>query len=118
MNKAECQRELEDVSTLYVVGIKRSKTTLKDGDRGQWRKFKVYYLKDGELALLTVDSGVVAPNWNPLHETRSGNLIGRYFESKIQGINRPEHIVKYIGQWLYEDPNRFVCGWLSEHNAS
>ena len=118
MNKEEIQRELLEVSILYVVGIKKSTTTVKGGDRGQWRRFHVYYVKDDELQLLTVSSGVIAPNWNPLHETRSGNLVGRYWESKIQGVNRPEHIVKYIGQWLYEDPERFICGWLSDHNAS
>ena len=113
MKKEELKEELKDVKTLYVVGIKRG--TNPHWDRGIWRKFRVYYIKDGELKQLWIDKDEknIPAYWVPLHKTKSGNWVGGYFECAGLGSDRVFEIVYSIGVWLYGDGYKFKAKFLS-----
>lgn len=113
MTKEELKRELEDVTTLYVVGIHISQN--RHWDYGLWRRFSVYYLKDGELKKIWIDPEEtdIPCYWVPLHQTKSGSWIGGYFETNVIGSDRVFEIVYDIGQWLFGDGYRFKYNFLS-----
>lgn len=104
MNKRELQEELKDIKTLYIVGI--TKGTNPRWDRGIWRTFRVYYLKDGELRNIFINSEKddYPSCWNP----KKG-----LFESRVLGMDRVLDIVSSLGEWLFNDPYRFKGVFLS-----
>jgi len=108
MTKEELRKELEDVKTLYVVGIGKDKD-------GIWSRFRVYYVKDGELKQLyfSPDEKEYPPHWKPRKRTRDDRWTGGYFVSNVIGSDRVFEIVYGIGQWLYGDGNRFRSVFLS-----
>ena len=80
------RRELEDVDTIYVVGI--AKGTNPRWDKGIWRKFRLYYIKNCKLKQIYFEHDVDMPYWIPRHRTKSGKYVGGYFESNALGIDR------------------------------
>jgi len=110
-SKEELARELENVKTLYFVGIHYS----HGGAVAGWTRFRIYYVKDGELEQIYFPSGAkeYPPYWVPLHQTRSGRWIGGYFECRIWGVNRCFWIAHCLSRWLYDQDYRFKEKFLS-----
>ncbi len=108
-------KALKDVTTIYVVGIKRG--TNPNWDRGIWRKFRLFFLNQkGELEHIFFGEEKhpeAPPHWVPRHQTRSGNWVGGYFETSTLGMDRTFEIVYGLGQWLYRDGYRFKAEFLS-----
>jgi hypothetical protein len=113
MMKDELKQELKDVKTIYVVGI--AKGTNPQWDRGIWRRFRLYYVKDGELREIWfgAEEKDTPPLWVPLRKTKSGEWKGGYFESKVLGMDRAFEIVYQFGKWLFDDGYRFQYKFLS-----
>lgn len=113
-SKKYWQNELKDVDTIYVVGIKRGTNAYYD--RGIWRKFRLYYIKNGELREIWIEDDDHPPEWIPRHKTRSCKWVGGYFESRVLGMDRTFQIVYSLGRWLYGDGYKFKVRFLSyEH---
>ena len=91
------RKELQGVSTLYIVGIARSKSRW---DYGMWRRFRVFYCKDGELRQVFIEGDDVPSYWVPWHRTKSGRWTGGYFEVKVLGTDRPLEIAYALKRWL------------------
>ncbi|MCD6406688.1 hypothetical protein J7L81_02295, partial [Candidatus Aerophobetes bacterium] len=98
-NKEYWKKELENVDKIYVVGI--AKGTNPHWDRGIWRKFKLYYIKDGELKPIFIEGEDYPTYWIPLHKTKSGKWKGGYFECNALGLSRVDEIVYRLSLWLY-----------------
>ena len=107
-------RELEGVDTIYVVGIKRG--TNPRWDKGIWRKFRLYYIKDGELREIWIEGDDAPSYWVPRHKTRSGRWVGGYFECGALGMDRTWAIVYELSRWLYGDSYRFRRVFLSYYD--
>ena len=105
------RKELEDVDTIYVVGVKRG--TNPNWDRGIWRKFRAYYVKDGKLEEIWIEGEDHPAVWIPRHKTKSGRWVGGYFEVSSLGENRVFRLVYELGRWLYGDGYRFKAKFLS-----
>ncbi|MCI4409375.1 MAG: hypothetical protein JHC26_09800 [Thermofilum sp.] len=105
-SKEKLRKELENVNTLYVVGL------AKDKD-GVWSKFRVYYIKDNTLNEVYITSNDAPLHWVAPHETKSGQWVGGYFESRTIGANRVHEIVSELGSWLYNNPRKFNYVFLS-----
>jgi len=110
MDKKELKKELKNVDTIYVVGI--AKGTNPRWDKGIWRKFKLFYIKDGILISIYPEKEF-PPNWVVPHQTKSGNWIGGYFESKTLNMDRVFEIVYNFGKWLFGDGYKFKSIFLS-----
>jgi len=107
MTKEELRKELENVGTLYVVGIGKDKN-------GIWNRLRVYYIKDGELRQIyfSPDDKDVPPHWKPRKRTKNG-WTGGYFYSNVIGSDRVFEIVYGIGMWLFNDGYKFKDVFLS-----
>jgi len=112
LDKKYWRKELRHTDTIYVVGIKRG--TNPNWDRGIWRKFRVYYVKDGELGEIFIQGDDYPTVWIPRHKTRSGRWRGGYFEVSSLGENRVFRIAYELGRWLYGDGYRFRAVFLSQ----
>jgi len=111
MKKEELKRELENVKTIYVVGIAKE----TGANRGVWRKFRLYYIKDGKLEQVWIDpdESDTPPNWVPLHKTKRGDWKGGYFESSALGVNRAFEVVYHLSHWLFGNGYRLEARFLS-----
>jgi hypothetical protein len=111
--KEELKEELKDTKVIYVVGI--AKGTNPAWDRGIWRKFRLYYVKDGELREIwfSAEEKDTPPLWVPIRKTKSGKWKGGYFESKVLGMDRAFEIIYQLGRWLFDDGYRFQYKFLS-----
>lgn len=96
-DKKYWKRELKDVDVLYVAGVKRGTTAW---DRGIWRKFRVYYIKNGVLKQIYIEGDDHPACWVPLHQTPSGRWRGGYFEAKVLGSDRVYEIAYSLQRWL------------------
>lgn len=90
---------------LYVVGIDKGSG---NWDRGIWRKFSIYYLKDKRLTRIWL-SNADCPHWVKPKE----NLKGGYFEDRVLGMDRIFDIVYSLGMWLFNDGYYFDSEFLS-----
>jgi len=97
MTKEQIKKELENVKELYVVGNEA------------WTKFDVYYVRDGRLVKLWIDSEEEdTPSlWVKRHVTKRGNWVGGYFQNDVIGSNRTYEIGLSIARWLYNEPYKF-----------
>ena len=78
-----------------MVGITRG--TNPKWDKGIWRTFHLYYIKDNTLKQIFIDNGLQwsgVLNWNERK---------RCFESKVLGMDRTFEIVYNLSDWLYKD---------------
>jgi hypothetical protein len=112
VTKEELKQELKDVKTIYVVGIARG--TNPAWDRGIWRRFRLYYVKDGELKEIWfgAEEEDTPPFWVPIKKTKGG-WKGGYFETSILGMDRAFAIVYHLGRWLFGDGYKFRFKFLS-----
>jgi len=109
-DKIYWREALKEVDKIYVVGIDQGKGSW---DRGIWRKFRLYYIKNGDLVQITIEGDDHPTYWVPRHMTKSGKYIGAYFENAGLGSDRVFEIVYSLGQWLYYDGYKFKAEFLS-----
>ncbi|MCI4408407.1 MAG: hypothetical protein JHC26_04900 [Thermofilum sp.] len=105
-SKEALRKELENVNTLYVVGL------AKDKD-GVWSKFRVYYIKDNAFNEVYITGNDAPLHWKAPHKTKNGSWTGGYFESRTIGTDRIFEIVSELGTWLYNNPRKFNYVFLS-----
>ncbi len=109
MTKAELQQDLWDVKVLYFAGASQS--------LGNWNRFNVFYLKDGELVKIYIDETKDYPqDWNPIHYTRNKNRVGGYFYTCALGTDRVFQIAYSLSRWLFNgDGYHFQTRFLSNY---
>jgi len=112
MTKEELIEELKEVKKLYVVGIYISTS---NWDRGLWKRFSIYYVKDNNLKRLVIDDDEkdLPTYYVPFHKTKGGNRIGGYFENDALGSDRVFDIVYSLGKWLFNDGYKFNHEFIS-----
>ncbi len=103
MKREELKKELKDVKILYVVG--RKKGTNPNWDRGIWREFNIYYIKDGELKRIYFDENEECPVY---WKKKKGCFICRAL-----GTDRVFEIVYDLGFWLFGDGYHFKDVFLN-----
>jgi hypothetical protein len=104
MKKEDLKRELENVSAIYAVGI--TKGTNPNWDKGIWRTFRLFYIKDGILNSIIIDEEDAknCPYWNARKKV---------FESRVLGSNRVFGIVYGLSNWLFGDGYKLKEQFLS-----
>lgn len=101
MTKEDIIKELENVSTIYVVGI--TKGTNPNWDKGIWRTFRLFYT-DKNNNMVRIDGNSDIPNWN-----YKKNL----FESKALGMDRMFEITYNLSHYLYGNGDKLKHQFLS-----
>ena len=92
MEKKDLIKQLENVSTIYVVGI--TKGTNPNWDKGIWRTFRLFYVRNNQLNQILIEEIDAAncPNWNKRKHL---------FESRVLGMDRTFEIVYNLSCWLF-----------------
>lgn len=102
--KKDLQKQLENVSTIYVVGITRG--TNPHWDKGIWRTFDLYYIRNNQLERIFIPDEIAdeVGNWK-----KNKNL----FESRALGLDRTFEIVYNLSSYLFDDGYKLKARFLS-----
>jgi hypothetical protein len=104
MTREELKKELKNIKTIYCVGITRG--TNPNWDKGIWRTFRLYYIKDGELRQ-------IFPTGEEAEKLKTWKAKKGVFESRVLGMDRCFNILMDLTAWLGFDDYKFKEEFLS-----